>query len=281
MNAYRRNWLLALLATILLALISAPSASSQAGIIVNGADSVFNTDVAYSQDLVNSTAGIGPRVIEQYANSLLAMDLTTAPSAFQTLLGQVPDRVIFQYANSGYPYVLTSVPAAFQTLLNRVPDRVVFGYANSNRLYETKAAPPSLRALLQQVPHRVVFSFADSNLGYALSYPLALIGDTTPPRARGIAPKTIAVDSVVIAWTTDEFTTSTVRYGTQPGVYSHEVRSSLYTKQHEVVLTGLTLGTRYYYKISCSDRSGNTYTSPEYSFVVEFHTYLPVVVRRR
>ena len=281
MNAYRRNALLALLATILLALISAPSASSQAGIIVNGADSVFNADVAYSQDLVDSTAGIGPRVIEQYANSLLATDLTAVPGTFQTLLGQVPDRVTFQYANSGFPYILTSVPATFQTLLNQVPDRVVFGYANSNRLYETKATPPSLRTLLQQVPHRVVFSFANSNLEYELNYPLALIGDTTPPRARSIVPRTIAVDSVVIAWTTDEFTTSIVRYGTRPGVYSYEVRSPLYTKQHEVILTGLTLGMRYYYKISCTDRSNNTYTSPEYSFVVEFHTYLPVVIRSR
>ncbi|QLQ04673.1 MAG: fibronectin type III domain-containing protein [Anaerolineae bacterium] len=52
---------------------------------------------------------------------------------------------------------------------------------------------------------------------------------------------------VKITWTTDEFATSEVRYGTAPGAYTHTVSDPLFEKNHSLTLTGLTAGRTYYF----------------------------------
>ena len=85
---------------------------------------------------------------------------------------------------------------------------------------------------------------------------------------------------MIITWATDEFATSTVLYGTQPGVYSQTVSDPLYTKQHSITLTGLPPGTMpYYYVVRSTDRSGNTATSSEYTFNTQPFVYLPLIMR--
>ena len=85
---------------------------------------------------------------------------------------------------------------------------------------------------------------------------------------------------MIITWATDEFATSTVLYGTQPGVYSQTVSDPLYTEQHKITLTGLPPGTiPYYYVVRSTDRSGNTATSSEYTFNTQPFVYLPLIMR--
>ena len=239
-----------LLAVILLALAFAIPIASQSNdhIIINNADEVRETSVSASQDLMDSLAGVGPRIVLQYANQLRHIDLAAVPSSLQTLLDQVSARIVVQYANTIRQDGLTVMPGEFQTLLGQVSDRIIFQYANTNRELQ-------------------------------LVYPAALINDTTPPQISGITASLTGSDSATITWTTDEFADSEVLYGTQPSVYPQTVRAPLYTKQHRIILTGLTSGPTYYYKVRSTDRSGNTTTSSENSFSAQLYVYLPLVMR--
>jgi len=247
MNA--RKAMLFLAVFFLLLAFTLPAVSQQGdSIIVNNADEVKEKSVSADQNLLDSFAGVRQRVVVQYANRLLSPELVAVPGSLQTLLGQVPARVVVQFANNGRRRSLVTVPGTLQTLLNQVSDRVIFQYANANR-------------------------------GSQLVYPAALINDTTLPLLTDIAARTTGIGIADITWTTDEFATSTVLYGTQPGDYPQAVNDPLYYKEHVVTLSNLTSGTTYYYKVSSTDRSGNTITSEEYSFIALIHIYLPLVVR--
>lgn len=247
MNARKATLLVAVLFVLLV--FTVPAASQQGDdIIVNGADEVRNTSVSIAQGLTDRLAGVGPRIVLQYANELRPVGLIAVPGSLQTLLDQVSARVVVQYANTVRREGLLAIPGTLRTLLGQVSDRLVFQYANANR---------------QE----------------SLVYPVDLFNDTTPPQTDGITTKPIDSESTAILWTTNEFATSTVLYGTQPGVYSHTVSDPLYTKQHEITLTGLTPGTKYYYKVRSTDRSGNTATSSEYNFTTQIPVYLPLILR--
>ncbi|MBC8275688.1 MAG: fibronectin type III domain-containing protein [Chloroflexi bacterium] len=241
-----------LLAVILSALIFAiPTASkSNDHIIINNADEVTETSVSMTQDLMDSLAGVGPRIVLQYANQLRPVGLVAIPSSLQTLLDQVSDRIIVQYANAIRQDDLAAVPSALQTLLGQVSDRIIFQYANANREVQ-------------------------------LVYPAALINDATRPQISDITASMTGSDSATVTWTTDEFANSEVIYGTQPGVYPQTVSDPLYTKQHEITLTELALGATYYYKVLSTDRSGNTTTSSEHGLSAQFYVYLPFIVHNK
>jgi hypothetical protein len=238
------------LAVILSALaFTLPIASeSNDHIVINNADEVRETSVSVSQALASTTAGVGPRVVLQCANELRPLGLGTVPGSLQMLLDQVSDRVIVQYANTIREDDLGALPSMLQTLLGQAADRIILQYANANR----------------ELP---------------LVYPAALINDRAPPQISDIAASMTGSDSAAISWTTDEFATSTVLYGTLPGVYAQTVSNSLYTRQHRVILTGLTSVSTYYYEVRSADRSGNKTTSSEHSFSTQRCVYLPLVIK--
>jgi len=239
-----------LLAVILSALAFAVPIASESNdhIIINNADEVRKTSVSMTQDLVDSLAGVRPRIVLQYANQLRPVGLAAVPSSLQTQLDQVSDRIIVQHANTIRQDDLAAVPSTLQTLLWQVSDRIIIQYANANRELQ-------------------------------LVYPAALINDTTPPQISDITASLTGSDSATITWTTDEFADSEVIYGTQSGVYPQTVSDPLYAKQHRIILTGLTSEATYYYKVRSTDRSGNTATSSEHSFTARLYVYLPLVMR--
>jgi len=226
-----------LLAVILLLLAFTIPAASEPGdtIIVNNADEVRETSVSIDQDLVDSLAGVATRVVLQYANELRHIELASVPSALQTLLDQVSARVVVQYANTIRHDEIPALPSALQTLLEQMSERIVIKYANTNR---------------QE----------------SLAYPAALFDDTTTPQISDITVRPSGSGSVIISWTTDEFSTSVVYYGTQPGVYPNTVSDLFYTEQHGIALTGLLPETTYYFLVSSTDQSDNNATSAEQSF---------------
>jgi len=217
-------------------------------IVVTGADEVRTTSTGIAQGLIDRLGGVATRVVLECANQVRHIQMAALPDPLQTRLNQVSHRVILEHANTVRHQALSSPPSALQARLGEVSPRIVLQYANASR---------------QQ----------------RLVYPNALFNDTTAPQMTNIAAAPMGGGNVKITWTTNEFATSAVLYGTQSGVYPHTVSSPLYTKQHEITLTGLTTGTRYYYRVRSTDRSGNTATSTERSFVVQIPVYLPLVLR--
>ena len=114
---------------------------------------------------------------------------------------------------------------------------------------------------------------------YMFAYQVGLVNDTTVPQISDVKENPTGSGSMKISWFTDEFTTSTVRVGTQPGIYTLTITNPLYYKLHEVPVTGLIPGVIYYYIVSSTDRSGNTAQSQERSFIASSSLYLPLIKR--
>ena len=223
--------------------------SAQPGdvIVIDGADNLETNSLSGSTTLLNLLNSVADRITLQYSDLLKEIGLTAPPAALNTNLSAVADRVAMQYSDRARHLGLAAVPAALNARLNEVADRLVFQYANSNR----------------RLP---------------LAFPTNLIGDTTPPIIVGTPIASAGSGGGTISWSTDEFTTYVLRYGTNPGNYTNTVTGSLFQIDHVASLPGLSEG-MYYFQIVSTDLSGNQSTSQEYSFVTQTFVYLPMIVR--
>lgn len=244
----RRVFILGSLVLLLLLSFLALSAHPSDVIDVGNADLVRESPVSSSSTLLNLLTNVADRVTTQYIDALEYIGLVTPPTVLNTHLSAVDDRVGMQYSDRARHATLAVMPPALQTRLNSVADRLAFQYPDRNR--------------------RV-----------ALNYPATLIGDTTPPAIVTTPGNSWNGTTATITWTTDEFTTYLLRYGTSPGNYPSQVSSDVFRKDQWAVLTGLSPTETYYYKITSTDLSGNQATSPEYILEGTFYVYLPTVIR--
>lgn len=76
---------------------------------------------------------------------------------------------------------------------------------------------------------------------------------TSPTVVRGPYLQRAAPDSIVVMWRTSEPTTSAVAYGPSPETMSWATQDEETTTEHEVVISGLTPATRYYYAFGSID----------------------------
>ena len=68
--------------------------------------------------------------------------------------------------------------------------------------------------------------------------------------------------TAAITWTTDKSSNSRVDYGTSPGSLTLNATSATLVTSHSINLSGLAMGTTYYYRVTSVDGSGNSATSP-------------------
>jgi hypothetical protein len=151
-------------------------------------------------------------------------------------------------------------------VLESTEPRATLSYAKSLHHFDLGMAG-ELSGVLEGTEPRVVMSYAKSGRRMVLAYPADLINDTTPPEAGEVHVTITLSQTAVITWTSSEFATTVVHYGTEPGSYPEEMEATDYEQTHEFEITGLTEGETVYYTISHTDRSGNTVTLPESSFV--------------
>ncbi|MCX6011907.1 MAG: Ig-like domain-containing protein, partial [Chloroflexi bacterium] len=81
--------------------------------------------------------------------------------------------------------------------------------------------------------------------------------DTTAPVISGVAVSDITETSSTITWTTDKASTSQVEYGTSTAYGSVSTMDSTMITRHSVVLTGLTAGMTYNYRVKSKDAANN------------------------
>ena len=204
--------------------------------------------------------------------ALLTQILTASPGA--------PAGIIIRDADNNWDFALTR-SASLVGATQSVARRVVVNDAKSVYLRSMIPIPAELRNLVEQTALRIWLDHVNVKREYGLSYPRDLFNDTAAPAISGIALESMRGYAVTVVWTTDEFADSLVRYGLQPGQYPHTAQDPLYTKQHDVTLTGLPPGTTYYFLVRSTDRSGNAAESAEYRFTTTIPTYLPVILQRR
>ncbi|MEK6974541.1 MAG: fibronectin type III domain-containing protein [Nanoarchaeota archaeon] len=89
--------------------------------------------------------------------------------------------------------------------------------------------------------------------------------DTTAPVISNIQSSSITGNSAVITWTTDESSTSLVKYGTTQGSYPSQATGASGTS-HSVSLSGLNANTQYYYVVRSTDANNNVAQSSQNTF---------------
>ena len=243
------------------------SVKAQSGqFIIQGADEINTLSFTASVDLTDLIAQTAPRIVFQHAHRNRNITLAAIPGALSDLLAQTAPRIVFQHAHRNRHITLTAIPFALSDLLAGIQPRLIFQHAQANRYLALTSPPTQLNTLVAQLLPRIVFQHAHANRNIEIRYPVALIGDTTPPQVSQISVEMLGENNAIVTWTTDEYADSTVQCGIAPGAYTMTFFDPLYVKQHDVTLTGLTAGTTYYCRCSSTDLSGNTTHSQEFSF---------------
>ena len=98
--------------------------------------------------------------------------------------------------------------------------------------------------------------------------------DTTPPVISGLAAIDITTTTATIAWTTDEPADSVVNYGPTPALGLSRSYSVLVTGR-SLLLSGLDIGTTYYYEVQSTDGPGNTAVDDNGGLYYTFATLVP------
>jgi len=149
-------------------------------------------------------------------------------------------------------------------------------YGTSAGAYTTSSSSPSLvtshsiglTGLSAGTRYFYVVVSADAFGNISTSSEKALLtaaaADVTPPVISSIASSTDSL-SARITWTTNEAATSSVQYGITSS-YGSIAASSTFETSHSVTLTGLAPNTRYHFRVSSGDPSGNYSTSSDLTF---------------
>lgn len=87
------------------------------------------------------------------------------------------------------------------------------------------------------------------------------INAAVPPTITAVTA-TPGTSTATITWSTDKGSTSRVDYGTSATALSSNVSDAALVTSHSVVVSGLTGGTAYFFRVTSVDSSGNSATSP-------------------
>jgi hypothetical protein len=98
--------------------------------------------------------------------------------------------------------------------------------------------------------------------------------DVTPPVVSAVTA-TGSGTSATVTWTTNEAATSSVAYGTSATALTSTATGPGSLTAHSVNLTGLSVNTRYYYRVTSADPAANSTTSPAVTAVPA--QYVPAV----
>jgi len=102
---------------------------------------------------------------------------------------------------------------------------------------------------------------------YSLRVVAATGGTTTPgPQISGVGTSSITTGGGTVGWTTDVASTSQVEYGTTTSYGTSTTLNSTMVTAHSVVLSGLTAGTLYHYRVHSKDSSNNETISGDFAF---------------
>ena len=107
-----------------------PTLPMAAKIVIEGADTVWETELTRSEDLVSLSQTVEPRIIVEYAD--YSSDWELAGSAeLKDVARSVSPRVIIEYADSCFSHDLQK-SETLENLATTVPPRIIIEYADSS-----------------------------------------------------------------------------------------------------------------------------------------------------
>ncbi|QQS60705.1 hypothetical protein IPN41_01895 [Candidatus Falkowbacteria bacterium] len=135
---------------------------------------------------------------------------------------------------------------------------------NTNTVLETISSGHS--------PTGIIFDGTDIYLTRFQDGSVSILNSTTdtlrpaPPIISNMTTSNITTDSVTINWTTDTSASSRIDYGIG-SIHNNSVTSPTLTTNHSVVLSNLSGGRLYRFRIAVTDALGTVRYSSEYTFV--------------
>jgi hypothetical protein len=207
------------------------------------------------------------------ASEIIVKNADTICNVTTTYPESIPDatsRIMVEYANTISQLGLQFMPEDLTSVTRKVMPRIIVEYASLTAHRELQEMPVNLLDAMKEVPkQRSIVEYAELNVYLSLMYPVELMNDLIPPIIGDVAVINVTHNSAVITWLTDEFADSVVNYGVNSTVYTATSTGNLYMKEHGIALAGLSPGTSYYFVVKCTDRSGNSAVSMEYTFTTE------------
>ena len=97
--------------------------------------------------------------------------------------------------------------------------------------------------------------------------------DTAAPVISNVA-FSLTYENATVTWDTNEEADSMVEYGLTTA-YGANVSDAAYVTAHSIFIGGLTANTTYYFRISSTDRAGNTATATQFANGTEFNFTTP------
>ncbi|MCK5416805.1 hypothetical protein KAI92_05260 [Candidatus Parcubacteria bacterium] len=109
------------------------------------------------------------------------------------------------------------------------------------------------------------------NTVYEASASVTTEDDNEPPRLANIKVDGVSFASSTVTWETNEVADSLINYGISKnyGIARDPIADKI---QHKIILDDLLSDTRYYFRITSSDGSGNQGISSDFSFITEEET---------
>lgn len=108
----------------------------------------------------------------------------------------------------------------------------------------------------------IQYAFFAAPVGFSNYVATYAVDNTAPVISQIVATPNADGVSATITWTTNEGADSRVDYGTSANTLSLNGKDSIPTTSHSIVITGLTAGTTYYFRVTSKDPLGNSATSP-------------------
>ncbi|CAD6494362.1 MAG: hypothetical protein LAKADJCE_00721 [Candidatus Argoarchaeum ethanivorans] len=152
---------------------------SASEIIIEDANTTWDTTTAYSPDMTNITSNVTPRILVEYANNIYRINLTPSTNLLN-VTNSVTPRILTEYANTIYRNNLTP-STNLLNVTNSVTPRILVEYANSIYRNDLKDIPTDLANLANEVSSRIIIEYANSNYDKQLNFPEEPINETTPP----------------------------------------------------------------------------------------------------
>src|SRR3989475_546704 len=99
-----------------------------------------------------------------------------------------------------------------------------------------------------------------------ITAPSGTTPDTTPPSISGVTASGVNSATATITWTTNEASDSQVQYGTTMSYGNSTPLDSSMVTSHSQMVSGLTAGTTYHFRVKSKDAAGNLATSGDFVF---------------
>jgi hypothetical protein len=215
-----------------------------------------------------------PADIEVTNGDAVRWETVTESNVLSTTLGTVAVRTVVEFVDTYSQRAMSGPGLGLQARLQEVVARPFIGAAQAANSYALAAPASGLSAALANAAQRIEIHLAERSRDHTLVFPGALLQDKVPPEIG--RPST---SGARLKWTTNEFTTSVVRYGPSEEDLSKTTVDGELRRDHTMALDGMGPGITLFCQITNTDQSGNAATSAIYQVSGTQYVFMPSLSR--